>query len=374
MPINRTNLSEEFFDITTSKVLRAPEPQYLHAVLWKMAFNMGLQRKAGGIGLAAGRLAGGAGAPYPEASEFQMQLSDPIMGDAFMVIPDTTAKVGHTVRINRPRFGDTTYTEVSREITRTTISTTPVNIGSEQVALTIKQFGGPYDQANSRVAPFGLDSFDASRAVHDLGDEVGTHMQRDFDKTIDSFIGALLDQADAANIVWPSEQMTTDDSLTAGAGAFSYSMILRGIEKLEVAKAPKFPDGSYCAVIGPTDKRQLAEDDEFQRASSGSEAGSIKNPLLNASFYKKVNGCNIFVSQTLRSVNNAGSVPVRRNQMFGPGAVGGMVVPVAGQGAVGPRVLSSTDDNFGLVAKVLWALEGGHTTFDNRFIASLRTA
>lgn len=372
--INRLTLPEEFYDITSSKVLRAPEPQYLHAVLWKMAFNMGLQRKMGGIGLMAGRMAGGAGAPYPEAQAFYDQLSDPIMGDALSVVPNTEAKVGHTVRINRPRFSDTTYTEQVREITRTSISTTPIGIGSEQVAVTIKQFAGPYDQANSRVAPYGLDSFDASRAIHDLGDEVGTHLQRDFDKTLDSFIGTLYDSADTANIVWPTEQMTADNDIAAvAAGGFNFSMILRGIQALEDAKAPKFPNGDYVAVIGPREKRQLAEDDEFQRASSGSDAGAPKNPLLAATFYKRVNGCSIFVSQTLRSVNNASSVPIRRNQMFGPAAVGGIVVPVAGQGPAGPRVLSSTDDNYGLVAKVIWALEGGWTVFDNRFIASLRT-
>ena len=76
--------------------------------------------------------------------------------------------------------------------------------------------------------------------------------------------------------------MTTDNDIAvAGSGAFSYSMILRGIEKLENAKAPKFANGRYVAVIGPTEKRQLAEDDEFQRAS---QFAPPQNPLLSASY------------------------------------------------------------------------------------------
>lgn len=370
MTINRLTLPEEFIDSASAVVLRAPEPQYLHAVLWKMAFNAGLQRKMGGLGLMPGRMAGGAGAAFPEAQAFYNQLSDPILTDAMSVIP-AQGLVGHTIRINRPRFADTTYTQTSREVTRQTISTTPINIGSEQIAVTLKQFAGPYDQANSRVAPFGLDAFDASRAIHDLSEEVGTHLQRDFDKTIDGFVGELYDAVDSGNIVWPSETMTTDNDIAvAGSGAFSYSMILRGIEKLENAKAPKFANGRYVAVIGPTEKRQLAEDDEFQRAS---QFAPPQNPLLSASYYKTVAGCDVYLSQTLRTSNNSSSVAVRRNQMFGPGAVGGCVVPVAGQGNAVPRVLPSSDDNYGLVAKVIWVLEGALQTFDSRFAASLRT-
>lgn len=371
MTINRLTLPEEFYDITSSKVLRAPEPQYLHAVLWKMAFAKGLERVSGGLGLMPGREAGGSGAPYPEAQAFQMQLSDPIMGDAFTVVPNSEAKVGHTVRMNRPRFADTTYDSGTREVTRTTISTSPINIGSEQVAMTIKQFAGPYDQTNSRVAPFGLDAFDASRAVHDLGQEVGTHLQRDFDKTIDYIVGSLLDSADAANIIWPSTAISTDDGiLTAGSGPMSYNMLIRAVEALENAKAPKFGNGNYCAVVGPTEKRNLAEDDEWQRLSQFTPP---KNPLLSADYYRSIGGCDVYVSQTLRTATNASSLAIRRNQMFGPGAVGGLVVPVAGQGAAAPRVASASDDNYGLVAKVIWLLEGAFQTFDARFIASLRT-
>lgn len=375
-PINRLTLSEEFQDTTSSKILRAPEPQYLHAVLWKMALGRGLDRLPGGLGLMAGRMAGGVGAPYPEAQEFQLQLSDPIMTDALLVVPSSEAKVGHTVRINRPRFTDTTYTEASREITRTTVSTTPTNIGSEQVALTIKQYAGPYDTSQTKVAPYGLDSFDASRAVHDLAEEVGTHLQRDFDKTIDYVVGSLYDAVDAGNIVYPSTAMSSDNDIaTAGSGPLSFNQIIRGVETLENAKAPKFANGQYALVIGPTEKRQLAEDDEFQRLAVfiGKGTDGPSNPLLKANFYASVSGADIYVSQTLRTAANTSSINVRRNQMFGPGAVGSMVVPVNGLGGVGPRVQASTDDNFGLTAKVIWVLEAAFKTLDSRFAASLRT-
>ena len=376
---NRLTLPEEYFDVTSPKILRAPEPQYPYAVLWKMAFKLGLARKAGGLGLLPGRMAGGQGAPFPDVQQFENQLDDPIRAEAFMVIPDA-AKVGHTIRMNRPRFPNTTYTQSSREVTRQTISTQPVSIASEQVAVTIKQFAGPFDQVNSRVAPYGIDSFDASRAVHDLAEETGTHLQRDFDKTIDGFICSLLDLCDpgisrvsaSTGTVWSSTAITADNAYTAqGTGPMSFNMLLRAIENLRLANIPTFGNGKYMAVLGPTECAELAEDDEWQRQSVFDKPS---NPLLNASYQKSIQGVDVFLSNTLNTVNNGSSVPVRRNHMFGPGVLGGAVVPVAGLGGAGPRVQASADDNFGLVAKVIWVLEAGFQVFDSRFGVTMRTA
>lgn len=370
--VNRLTLAEEFYDVTSSVVLRAPEPQFLYAVLWKMAFKRGLDRKMGGLGLMPGRLAGGEGAPFPDVQQFEMQLDDPIIGDAFVVVPNSEAKVGHTVRMNRPRFTDSTYTQAAREVTRKTISTTPSVIGSEQVALTIKQFAGPYDNGQSAVAPIGLDAFDASRAVHDLGQEVGTHLQRDFDKTLDAFISALLDAGDSANTVWATDAISTDDAYaSANSAPMSYDMLIRARRNLRKAKVPTFSNGKYVCVIGPDEEAALAEDDDWLRQSVFDKQA---NPLIGATYLKSIQGAMVYTSQTLNTANNSSSVPVRRNHMFGPGAIGGIVVPVSGQGGPGPRVASASDDNYGLTAKVIWLLEGGLQLFDSRFVATLRTA
>lgn len=375
----RLSLPEEYFDITSSLILRAPEPQYLYAVLWKMAFKKGMERKAGGIGLLPGRLAGGQGAPFPDVQQFELKLDDPIMSEAFMVIPDD-AKVGHTVRVNRPRFPNTTYTQVSREVTRQTISTSPIAIASEQVAVTVKQWAGPYDQINTRVAPFGLDAFDASRAVHDLALETGTHLQRDFDRSIDSFISNLLDLTDplisrissTTGTVYSSTAITADNSYTAaGTGPMSYDMIIRGIENLRLANIPPFANGRYAGVFGPTEVAELAADDEWQRQSVFDKPA---NPLLGAAYQKSIQGVDVYLSNTLNTYSNSSSVAVRRNHMFGPGVMGGIVVPVSGQGGAGPRVQASTSDNYGLQALVIWVLEAGFQIFDSRFGVTLRTA
>jgi hypothetical protein len=376
---NRLTLPEEYFDITSSLILRAPEPQYPYAVLWKMAFKKGLERRAGGIGLLPGRLAGGHGAPFPDVQQFESKLDDPILSEAFMVIPDE-AKVGHTVRMNRPRFPNTTYTQVVREVTRQTISTTPISIASEQVAVTIKQWAGPYDNVNSRVAPFGLDAFDASRAVHDLALETGTHLQRDFDRTIDSFISNLIDLCDplisrtssTTGTVYASTAISADNSYTtAGSGPMSYDMLIRGIENLRLQNIPPFADGRYCCVLGPTECAELAADDEWQRQSVFVPQA---NPLIAAAYQKSIQGVNVYLSNTLNTYSNSSSVNVRRNHMFGPGVLGGIVVPVSGQGGVGPRVQASTSDNYGLQALVIWVLEAGFQIFDSRFGVTLRTA
>jgi len=220
--------------------------------------------------------------------------------------------------------------------------------------------------------------------VHDLGEEVGTHLQRDFDKTIDAFIGTMLDAVDpgvnrnapvptssSTGTVWPSTAITSDNQiLTPGSGQMSYDMLLRGIENLELAKVPKFPTGNYACVIGPTEKAELATDDDWLRASVFTPRA---NPLIAASYYKSMQGLDVFVSQTLNTYNNTSSLPIRRNHMWGPGVMGGMVVPVSGLGGVGPRVAAATDDNYGLTAKVIWLLEAGFTLFDMRFGTTLRT-
>ena len=136
----------------------------------------------------AGREPGSAGAPYvsPESQQFEMNKGGQLIADTFAAAINFDALPGQTVRLNRPLYPNTTYTQASRQIgTNTAISTTPISVGSEQVDLTIFRFAGPYDQANSRVAPYGLDALDSRMGVHKMAGIIGGNLKRDFQKFLD---------------------------------------------------------------------------------------------------------------------------------------------------------------------------------------------
>ena len=56
--VNRASLPEEFFDITSAKLLLQPEPQYLHCLLLKMAMSASFTPDAQ-MGFTPGRSFGG---------------------------------------------------------------------------------------------------------------------------------------------------------------------------------------------------------------------------------------------------------------------------------------------------------------------------
>src|SRR5258708_949493 len=121
--INRATLGAEFFDITSARMLAQPEPQYIYAMLWKMALAAALTTASG---IAFRGSIGNEGAPYPNLAANQVGLfEDPIYASTITVVPELDNVPGHTVRINRPKFANTTYTQASREIPMgTSISTT----------------------------------------------------------------------------------------------------------------------------------------------------------------------------------------------------------------------------------------------------------
>src|ERR1019366_8457446 len=183
--VSRSSLGAEFQDLTSKRLLRQPEPQYLYAQLWKMALNASFEKESGSLGWRAPEI-GTPGAPYSSADQDRAIFEDPIYKETFINVNDLGQNPnGHVIRINRPLFANTTYTMASREIDNATlISTTPINLGSEQVSVTTKRFAGPYDQVNGNVAPFGVDRFDANKSVHSVAEMVGAQLQRDFDRSI----------------------------------------------------------------------------------------------------------------------------------------------------------------------------------------------
>jgi hypothetical protein len=241
MPISRAQLPEEFFDRTSAKLLKQPEPQYLYARLFLRALQIELA-PPDTIGR-PGQEISGQGAPYTAAEQDRLMLSGDLATEIFATKEKFDGEPGHVIKFNRPKFTNSTYTQASREIgPNQSISTTAIAAGSEQTMLQIKRFSGPYDQDNSRVAPYGLDAFDSTMGVHDLVKFVGTHLQRDFHRTVDSFWVTLSDLA--STTVYPYGMTTANDATAKGMFPMSYEHHLarqQGAGRSESADARRRP-------------------------------------------------------------------------------------------------------------------------------------
>lgn len=357
--ISRASLPEEFFDITSAMLLIQPEPQYMYAQMWKSALGAALPQPAG-LGL-PGRQLLQTGAAVPPIESMRLVLDDAVSSQTIKVVPELGAGVGHTVRINRPFYTDSTYTLTSRTIAAgATISTTPLNISMEQVPLTIQRYAGPY--GSSSVQPYGVDRFDATRAIHNVSELVGHYLKRDFDKSIDSWLVALLDQASSA--VYPTGMSASNDALAANSFPLDFEQLTRVERTLEDAKIPTFGDGKYICVLTPLQIQQLMVDPSAQRLAVFEPPA---NPLLAKSYYKSIGRLSIYKSQTLSTTANSSSVPVQYGHAFGPGVL---------LSAIGdlPRVMPNTNDNYGEQVLVVWLMYAAFGLADNRFVVSVRSA
>ena len=366
--VNRASLPEEFFDVTSARMLIAPEPQFFFAQLAKLALGSALALAMGTGGISPGRgvpVTGVDPGQYQVNARLQLVNQDPQTNQAIQMIAELGKAPGHTVRLNRPRFGSGGFTLASREITSgTSISTTAIDLSGEQATVTLKRYGGPFDTVQSAVAPFAIDRFDSSLGLHSLVSYVGLHMQRDLDKWLDSVIAALLGAG--STTLWPQGFSADASSQIAGDMPGDIDILFRGIETLKNANVPQFADGKYRAVISATFARQLKGDPQAAQYIRYDAGGANPVTGMQGGFLGAIAGCNLFESTTLVSTNNAQSVPVVNNLMFGPGMVG------AGVGQL-PRVAYSSDDNYGEHAKMVWLSYLGFNLLDARFGVQMHT-
>lgn len=359
MTINRASLPENFYDRTSDRLLTQPEPQYPLATLFLAAIAASLPIPAG-IGL-DGRQVPSAGAPYASADRDRLMLAEALPTSLFEVAVDFNKEPGDTVKLNRPAFQNTTYTQVSRQVgANTTITTQPVGISSEQNHLVLARYAGPYDQVNGRVAPIGVDAFAASHGVHKAPDMVGTHLVRDFHRFLD-FVH--VDMAGGAQPIYPDGMTADNDATTVGSFPLTLEQVSRLEEEQDDANLPTLPDGARVLIITPRQFKQLKHDPEYKGQAE-------KHPefnLLFPNYVGSVSKSHIFKSTTLARVNNSSNVPVHRGIAIAPGAfMGGM--------GRQPRVATSTDDNFGETAKALWIAYLAFGIADARFLRSVRSA
>jgi hypothetical protein len=373
--INRASLPEEFFDLTSGMLLVQPEPQYVFAQLFKAAIGSAMMLAAANqIGITPARMIPSSGLQYtlPGADRLTLATPDGQASQMILSVAELSRpQVGHTVRVNRPRYGSGGFTLANREITSgSLISTIATDLQSEQVTITVKRYGGPYDPSQAAVAPLALDRFDASRSVHSLAGVIGTHMQRDFDHWADAVCAQFL--SSGSTTLWPQGFAADSQSATVGDMPLDCDLLFRGVETLRNANIPMFSNGRYRAFITPTGGRQLQNDAQTGSFIRYDVKGA--NPITGEGstapgpgYIGHITGCDIFEATTLTSAVNGNGIPVYTSFMAGPGMM------ATGAGAL-PYVASSTDDNYGESAKVVWLSYLGFNLADARFGVQLHTS
>lgn len=370
MTISRATLPTEFFDITSQMMLRAAEPAYAYA---RLLFMGSAQAELSRMGIDATNAAPGRGLPefgadVPDLSAMQLLIGDSIRGEAIVVSDELApGRVGHTVRMNRPRFSGGGYTEAARTIASgVAISLTPIDITADQVSITIGKRVGPFAAGGTAPAPYAIDRFDAEHAVHRIGRTVGLHLQRDRTKWIDSVIGRLFDLG--STVIYPGDStfsLSSDTSafVVNGDRPMDAETMFRAEQKLNDLSVPAFANGRYMAVLSPTQARQLKSDPQFQSLST---FDASRNPLAS-SYVGTIGQIEVYQSSTnVVDTATVSNVTIHHGCVFGPGAVG-----YAGAGPA--RVAASSEDNYGETPKVVWIAYEGFAVLNDDFILNIHS-
>jgi len=365
--MSRATIPAEFLDRTSAELLLQAEPEYFHCNLVLNATKARVDF-GGKIGLPIpGREIAVPGLPgYADMQDLMQQLAgtpDATYGRAIKVVPEFMENgVGHTIKINRPKFTDGTATKAVRRIVNgAAISHTPITVGSEQATITVERFGGPYSNDNSQVQPYGFERFDLSRMLHDPNAIKELHLVRDFRRAVDRWGVDLFDNGSA---VYPTGMTADNDSTAVGDFPFSYELITLVSKSMKEGKVPRFPNGRYMMIITPHQAQQLAVDDQYLKLVRYHED---VNPVFKANYRGTVGDIDIFESITLNTVPNSSSIPIQYGQCFGPQSVGWGMTEM-------PRIATDADDNFGETPKCIWLWYCGFDVLDSRFQRSVRTS
>lgn len=359
---SRASVPAEFYDKTDDALLVAPEPQYLYGMMYLSSLGLSLNPEAS-MGLPfQNRAIQGVGAAYTAADRDRLMLSNPMLNDVMATKVDFNAAPGSTIRINRPVFANTTYTESSRRIaTGSSISTTPTTIGSQQTNLQLFRYGGPYDTTNSRVAPYAIEAFDANMGVHNAVRMHGTHLIRDFHRFVDAVNVSLLDLA--ATTVYPNGMTANNDATSVGSYKFTLDQVNNVEQQMDTANLPTFADGFRALVLTPVQIQQLQADKMYQTASQFFPEYNILFPQ----YVKSVGKFHIFKSTTNTISANSSSVNIHYGHAIAPGAL------LGGMGRR-PHTMPASDDNYGETVKILWIADLAFGLANNALVYSVRSS
>ncbi len=379
-PTGRASLPTEFFDRTSTIVLRQPLPQYLYA---RMLFGAAAQAELRRLGPDAFAMEGAPqrgvssqGAPYPDISGMTDILADEIRADAIMVTDELAeGKVGHTIRLNRPIFTGGGYTEASRIIAAgQSISLSPIGMTDEQVSITIKRVVGPFAAGGTTPQPYAIDSVDSEHSVHSLADRVGVALQQDRNAYVDGVFAKYFDSG--SHVLYPGDSSNALEDggdaaaiVTQGDRPLDMETLLRMESVLHDAKIPRFRNGRYLFLATPKELSQLKSDPQFRGQAAFLPGANLLNDSGAATTLVVNNAIEVYASQTnIIDTTTVAGVSIHHGVMFGPGLVG--YAPTN----KGVQVKRANEDNYGETSMVIWIAYEGHTITDNRFGISVHTS
>lgn len=371
--IGQGSLPSEFTEIIAMRLLRQPEPQYLHARWWKTALRVAFDTAMMELGITPARALPSPGAPYVQPEADRLNYSDEIIApEAIIVVPELGKGPGDVVKTNRPVYQDSTYSLASRTVpSGTVLSTTPIAVAGEQVPITLLRLAGPYSNEQGKVAPYGLDRFDIQRMIHAARGFVGLHMQRDFDKLLDTILVTLYDTLSV--VFGPQGYVDEESPQVAGDYPMSHTLLTRIEETLKTNNVPRFPDGRYIGVITPRQEAQLKNDDAFiKMAKEFKETSPLYVGNLFAEWGESLrlyvsNTMPIYPANVALPNGKTPKVPIYNAHFFGPGVIG------SGVGMM-PQIFASTQDNYAQLALLIWLMFAGFTVFDARLGCRLQTS
>lgn len=376
--VSRLTLPSEFTNPVNAALLIQPQPQFMYAMLLFQA-NAAAELRQGisSVGPNASRMFESSGFAVPDLGAMQLDLTDPeqrssvmLRGAAITSLQFPNAQPQEVVRIMRPTFVDSTYTEASRRTTRATISTTAQNIlGNDTVSVQIDEFSGPYSNAASAVQPLGLEGFDLNMSPsHNLIERAMLDLRRDRMKTVDAILSTKMFAAvQTSNYVYPgdpSQSLTTDNSAFTSQSdrTVDVETLQRSAKVLKDLGIPTFANGRYMAILSTRQVLNLKSSNGYQRLA---RYFPEKNPLFT-NYVASVDNIDIFECATNPTATANSTITVQLGLVFGPGFVGYASAKPC-------EVLAADDTNFGRRVSVIWSAWEGSAVMDDRFAVTVRS-
>lgn len=259
----------------------------------------------------------------PKPDDPYIMLNSGIVKDDTELFAGQPIGPGTTFHVDQPTYLTGTFTEASRALTDgTAVSTTSIGIAESQYTITVKEYGGPYDQGNSRVAPVAITEFLKRRAKHDQAAYLAVLLKRDYGRWLDAVI-----QGKALG----STNITTADGTAVGsivAGKLAnYQMLTQMVANLETRNIPRFPNGQYRMVISPRDEQYLKQDATLQKAWQYQPPA--QDTILNG-YIGSVAGFDFIRSNTIptAAVGGGGAVTGYQSIAYGAGGAVGFLNPM----------------------------------------------
>jgi len=367
--INRGTLPSNFLDsVSMGMRLPQPEPQYLFA-----SMAVGGQLRAGALDMGLDSVqrfvqivGGGGGESVPPRLDSLARAAD-LYPEAVTYVGDFGLGLCDTIKLRRALYSGGGYDAASREVKPdkpTSLVGTPIR--GEEVPIVLKEYEGPYDPTNSRVAPHILRNFDTKYRANksNLAQEVRLHLLRDYVKWLDAVIRDLFR---ATQYITYADAVANVLSMTAGAGHnISFQTLLEAKKQLSDREWQYFPNGRYACLVPTSFNTQMVGDPDYRNLSAFH--GADRNQLFG--YIGSVQNMDLFECTTLKTYTAGQTVPgdgnavpagatVYEGLIFGPGAVG------MGE-AMSATCFSSQDTDYEKEVKLIWRSIQAFATIDQR--------